>query len=120
MGWEWRGAGGILGVQEGDRGENSPGFPGAPAREEEESQGCLGTVGAARVGAQGEGKRTPQKLLNKPDQSFGSGQGEQLPPGPSRFPTIWDRAKMPHFERHKPFNGVFLTLVLFCISSCWY
>lgn len=98
---------GLRGCRRERGGETSPCFPGAPVRkEEEDSQGCLGTVGAARVGAQGEGREF-FKNSNKPDQSFGSGQGEQLPPGPSRFLTIWNRAKTPHFERHKPFNGVF-------------
>lgn len=102
MGWwdQW-GTGGR------ERGETNPCFPRAPAREEEEdSQGCLGTVGAARVGAQGEGRELLKNSINQ-TKAFGSGQGEQLPPGPSRFPTIWDRAKMPRFERHKTFNGVF-------------
>lgn len=77
----------------------APAFPEPLKKEEENSQRCLGTVGAALVEAQGvRGRENSSKTLNKPDQSFGSGQGEQLPPGPSRFLThLGTEQKMPPF-----------------------
>lgn len=99
----WAGVG--LGLV-GDGGNPAPAFPAEEEEEEEDSQGCLGTVGAARVGAQGEGREFLKNSINQ-TKALGAGRGEQLPPGPSRFLTTWDRAKTPLFERHKPFNGVF-------------
>lgn len=63
----WAGSGmGLVG--------SSPCFPGAPAREEEDSQGCLGTLGAARVGAQGEGRELLKNSVNQ-TKALGAGRG---------------------------------------------
>lgn len=57
-----------------ERGESSPCFPGAPAEEQKDSQGCLGTVGAARVGAQGEGGEFLKNSINQ-TKALGAGRG---------------------------------------------
>lgn len=103
MAWGWWD---LRGCRRERGGKTRPRFPRAPAREEEDSQGCLGTVGTARVGAQGEGGEFLKNSINQ-TKALGAGRGSSSRQVLPASLTTWDGAKTPHFERHKPFNGVF-------------